>query len=216
MPEPAPAPASHTRILIVDDHLIVRLGLTSLLKMEPDFRVVSEAEDGESALRMLRSSRPDIVLLDSRLPGGDGLDVLRRMKTEVPDVRAIIMASSLMEEHVIQALNAGAVGYLTKAVKRPELVAAVRRVQKGGVYLAPAMEAILAKINHRSRISPRELEVLELMRRGLSNQDVSKVLGISEHTVKSHVKALLVKLDAADRAEAVATGFMKGLLALED
>jgi DNA-binding NarL/FixJ family response regulator len=216
MPDPETAPASHIRILIVDDHLIVRLGLTSLLKMEPDFRVVSEAEDGEAALRLFRSSRPDIVLLDSRMPGGDGLDVLRRMKTEFPDVRAIIIGSSLMEEHVIRALNVGAVGYLTKAVKRAELAAAIRRVQKGGVYLAPAMEATLAKIDHRSRISPRELEVLELMRRGLSNRDVAKVLGVSEHTVKSHVKALLVKLDAADRAEAVATGFMKGLLLLDD
>lgn len=204
------------RILLADDHMIVRLGLCALLSMEPDLRVVAEADDGESAVSLYRNQKPDILLLDSRMPGTDSLDILRRVKVEHPQARVIFMASTMMEENVVRAMGAGAAGYISKSVKRPELSAAIRRVHAGSLHVSPEMETRLAKMNHRSRISPRELEVLELMRRGLSNKDIAKVLGVSEHTIKSHVKALLVKLDCADRAEAVATGFVKGLLALED
>ncbi len=213
-PETSISRAPTIRILIVDDHLIVRLGLATLLKMEPDFRIAGEADDGGTAMSLYRTFRPDIVLLDSRLPSGDGLDVLRRIRTEFPAARVLMLASTVMEEHLIRAIHAGAVGYLCKSANRAELTTAIRRAHNGMIYLSPEMEELMIKLKHRSRISPRELEVLELMRNGLSNRDIAKVLGVSDHTIKSHVKALLVKLESSDRAAAVATGFVKGLLSL--
>ena len=202
------------RLLLVDDHLVVRMGLAAVLALESDFVIVGEAEDAESAVAQFRALAPDITLLDVRMPGASGVDALRSIRAECPEARIIMLTTSELEEDIFQAIEAGAAGYLLKTAQRAELAAGIRRVQAGGRAIPAPLAARLAERAQRRSLSPRELEVLDYLRRGLSNKDIALALGVTEHTAKAHVKAILVKLEAADRAEAVATGFERGLLHL--
>lgn len=199
-------------ILLVDDHAMVRMGLKAMLGLEPDFKVVAEAEDADEAVSLFARFRPDITLLDLRMPGGNGVEVVRRVRKEFPSARIIMLTSFDLEEEVFQSLNAGAQGYVMKAVGREELCDAVRKVHAGGRCVPPAIEQRLAERAQTQRLSTREIEVLDHMRRGHSNKDIALALGISENTAKNHSKAILRKLQVADRAEAVAAGFERGLL----
>jgi DNA-binding NarL/FixJ family response regulator len=205
-------PKESIRLLLVDDHLVVRMGLAAVLALEPDFMLAGEAEDAESALAQFRALAPDITLLDVRMPGASGVDALRSIRAEDPAARVIMLTTSELEEDIFQAIEAGAAGYLLKTAQRAELVEGIRRVQGGGQVIPAPLEARLAERAQRRSLSPRELEVLDFLRRGLSNKDIALALGVTEHTAKAHVKAILLKLEAADRAEAVATGFERGLL----
>ncbi len=200
------------RLLLVDDHLVVRMGLAAVLALEPDFVIAGEAEDAESALAQFRAVAPEITLLDLRMPGASGLDALRSIRAASPDARVIMLTTSELEEDIFQAIEAGAAGYLLKTAQRAELADAIRRVHAGGRAVPAPLEARLVERAQRRSLSPRELEVLDYLRRGLSNRDIGLGLGVSEHTAKAHVKAILAKLEAADRAEAVANGFQRGLL----
>ncbi|QTN32970.1 response regulator transcription factor [Akkermansiaceae bacterium] len=199
-------------LMVVDDHAIVRMGLKAMLGLEPDFEVVAEAEDAEEAVARYRECLPDVMLLDLRMPGDSGVVVVRRILGEFPAARIIMLTSFDLEEEVFQSLDAGAQGYVLKSVERGELNRTIRRVHGGERCVPPAIEKRLAERAQNDPLSAREIEVLDHMRRGHSSRDIARALGISEHTAKNHTRAILRKLRVADRAEAVAAGFERGLL----
>ena len=201
------------RLLLVDDHSVVRMGLSAVLSLESDLRVVGEAEDGAQALQRFRTERPDVVLMDLRMPGTDGVAALRTLLAENPAARVLMLTTSELDHDLQLAMAAGAAGYLPKSVSRRELVHAIRQVHAGGgVYVPIALQKKLEQLATRKPLSPREHEVLDGMRRGLTNVQIGIALGISEHTAKAHVRAILEKLESGDRAEAVARGFELGML----
>lgn len=206
---PAPAPI---RLILADDHAVLRAGLANVLNIEPGFQVVAEADDGASAIALWRQHSSDVLLLDLSMPGIDGIETLLRLKREFPDARVLMLTSSEAPEDVRHALEAGAIGYVTKTVRRAELVAAIREVHAGRRVLGQAVAGQMAAEKEGGTISRRELEVLSFVRQGFTNPEIGRLLGISERTAKAHVSALLLKLQAADRAEAVARGFERGLL----
>lgn len=200
------------RLLLVDDHPVLRAGLANVLNYEPGITVVAEADDGASAIVLWRTLRPDVMLLDLSMAGMDGIETLERLRAEFPDARVLMLTSSEAPEDVRHALKAGAGGYVTKNVRRAELVAAIREVFAGARVIGESVARQLAAGEESRAVSRRELEVLGLVRQGFTNADIGRLLGISERTAKAHVGALLCKLQAADRAEAVARGFERGLL----
>jgi len=201
------------RILLVDDHSIVRMGLVTLLSSEPDLSVVAEAEDGEQAVSLHAQLQPDVTLLDLRMPGGlDGIETLERVREQSPEARVIVLTTSEFDEDVLRSVEGGAAGYLSKNVRRSDLAAAIRQVHEGGSCLPTSLAQRMDELARRRQLTSREVEVLEFMRRGLSNRDIGKALEISEHTAKAHVCAILGKLGAADRAEAVNIAFERGLV----
>lgn len=210
MAQPAPI-----RILLVDDHSVVRMGLAAILGLDEGLCVVAEAEDASQALEKFKTERPDIVLMDVRMPGMSGIEALRSLRAAWPAARVLMLTTSELDEDIQQAIAAGACGYLPKSVQRDELSKAIRHVHGGGHYIPEAMARRLEQLARRRHLSAREIEVLDGMRRGLSNRDIASALSISEHTVKAHVKAILQKLESADRAEAVARGFEHGLLKVD-
>jgi DNA-binding NarL/FixJ family response regulator len=209
---PAVAAPASIRLVLADDHAVLRAGLANVLNFEPGFQVVAEADDGPGAIEVWRQHRPDVLLLDLSMPGIDGIETLLRLKREFPAARVLVLTSSEAPEDVRHALDAGATGYVTKTVRRTELVAAIRSVHAGQPVLGQAVAGQMAAEKESGTVSRRELEVLGLVRQGFTNADIGRLLGISERTAKAHVSALLVKLQAADRAEAVARGFERGLL----
>jgi DNA-binding NarL/FixJ family response regulator len=199
-------------LMLVDDHAVVRMGLKAMLGLEPDFVVVAEAEDAAEAVRLYGEHRPDVMLLDLRMPGESGVAVVQRVRAVHPEARIIMLTSFDLEEEVFQSLDAGAQGYVLKSMEPEDLMTAIRRVHAGERWVPEALEQRLEERAGTKQLSPRELEVLDHMRRGLSNRDIGMALGISEHTAKNHSKAIFKKLQVADRAEAVAAGFERGLL----
>lgn len=204
--------AAPIRLILVDDHAVLRAGLANVLNFDPGLRVVAEADDGEAAIKAWRAHPADVMLLDLSMPGIDGIETLLHLRQEFPRARVLMLTSSEAPEDVRHALAAGACGYVTKTVRRAELVAAIRAVHAGQEVIGEAVTGQLAAENETGVISRRELEVLGLVRQGFTNAELGRLLGISERTAKAHVGALLVKLQAADRAEAVARGFERGLL----
>jgi DNA-binding NarL/FixJ family response regulator len=173
---------------------------------------VVEADDGETAIRLWREHQPDVTLLDLSMGGMDGIETLKRLRSEFPQARVLMLTSSEANEDVRHALEAGASGYVTKNIRRAELVEAIRECHAGGQPIGEHIARILAAGNEHGALSRREMEVLGLVRQGFTNAEIGRLLGISERTAKAHVAALLVKLQASDRAEAVARGFERGLL----
>lgn len=203
---------SAIRLLLVDDHSIVRMGFATLLGAESDFQIVAEAEDATQAMAAFRRCQPDVTLMDVRMPGGSGLFALTEIRKEFPGARVIILTTYGLEEPIFSALEAGAAGYLLKAVKREELVAAVRKVHAGERCFPATLEKRFAERCRSRRLTSRETETLDLLRRGFTNKDIGMVMGVSENTAKAHVRAILQKLEVVARAEAVAAGFERGFL----
>lgn len=211
------SPACPIRLLLIDDHAVVRMGLASVLEAaDDDFIVVAEGDGGEKAAELVRQHRPDVTLLDIRMPRFSGIETLKQIRAEFPEARVLMLSTSNLEEDFVQALDAGAAGYLVKTAHPDELVLAIRTVRAGERYLPEAIAARLAARPQRRTFTPREFEVLDLLRRGMSNRDVGLALGVSENTAKTHVKGLFLKLEAADRAEAVARAYDRGLLRVQD
>jgi len=210
MPPPKPI-----RILLADDHTVVRMGIAAVLSLEPGLVIVAEAEDGKEALEQYRLTRPDVVLLDLRMPEMDGLSALKRLLAEFPAARVLVLTTSELVEDMRCIRAAGAYGYLRKNIPRAELVEAIREVHAGRHHVSPDVDRRLAENSKRRNLTEREVEVLDCMRRGLSNKDISLALSMSEHTAKTHVKAILQKLEAADRTEAVTNAFELGVLRLD-
>jgi DNA-binding NarL/FixJ family response regulator len=200
------------RLLLVDDHPVMRAGLANLLGAEEDFHVVAQADDGESALRLWQEHHPDVCLLDITMHGIDGIETLRRLRQIAPTARVLMLTSSEAPEDVSQALKAGASGYITKHVQHDELVAAIRAVHVGGRPMSSDLPDAISTARSASLLSPRELEVLGLMREGFTNADIGRLLGISARTAKAHVEAIIEKFDVHDRTQAVARAFDLGLL----
>lgn len=208
-------PSKRIRLLLVDDHSVVRMGLAALLGLDPAFEVVAEAEDGEEALRLYPEIKPDVILMDVRMPGLGGAGAVHQLRKDWPDACVLMLTTSELEEDIHRALQAGAKGYLLKTATRDELTGAILRVYQGKTCIPDPIASHLEEHAKRSHLSQREIEVLDHLRKGHSNRDISVALGISEHTAKAHVKSILRKLESADRTEAVARGFEQGLLTIE-
>lgn len=202
------------RILLADDHTVVRMGIAAVLSLEPGFVIVAEAEDGGEMIEQYRATRPDVVLLDLRMPEMDGLIALKLLHAEFPEARVLVLTTSELVEDMRCTRASGAYGYLRKNIPRAELVEAIRDVSAGRHHDSPDIDRRLAENAKRRNLTGREVEVLDCMRRGLSNKDISVALEISEHTIKTHVKSILQKLEAADRTEAVTNAFELGVLRL--
>lgn len=207
-------PASKIRLMLVDDHPIMRMGLANLLSLDPDLEVVAQADDGRAALELWQLHRPDVCLMDIMMDGLDGVETLRRLKKTSPDVRVIMLTSSHAPEDVAHAIDAGACGYVQKNARRGDLTRAIRAVSRGETFVPGKATMKVDTAAHASGLSDRELEVLGLIRQGFTNAEIGRLVGISERTVRWHVSSLMEKLHAADRAQAVARGFELGLLGM--
>ena len=200
------------RLLVVDDHFFVRMGLAGSLNAEPDMRVEAEADNGAEAVNLYRKHLPDVVLLDGRLPGMSGLDTLIALRREFPQARVLMLSVDEGEEDIFRAMQAGAAGYLPKTTQRGELLQAIRIVAAGKQYLPPALSARLAQRSAAASLTPQELKVLELLTKGLGNREIGRVLGCSESTAKWHVHNIVQKLEVTDRAEATRAAIERGIL----
>jgi two-component system NarL family response regulator len=203
------------RLLLVDDHFFVRMGLTGFLNAEPDLRVVAEADNGAQALKLYREHKPDIVILDGRLPGMSGVETLTALRGNFPNARVLMFSIDKGEEDVYRAMQAGAAGYLSKATQMPELLCAIRTIYAGKNYLPPALVACLAERGSGATLTEREREVLELVSKGLSNREIGKTIGCSETTAKWHLKNVMQKLEVTDRTEAARVAVERGILHVE-
>ena len=201
-------------VMLVDDHPVMRIGLASVLSLNHGFKIVAQAEDGRSAIDLWRRHRPDVCLLDMRMEGMDGIATLRKLRLEFPKARFVMLTSSKSAEDLAAAMQAGANGYLLKTIRHDELATAIRAVHRGETVVSPSLST--SPRQPGGPLSQRELEVLNQIRKGLSNDEIAEALGIAERTVRAHITAILATLNAADRAQAVARGFELGLLKLSD
>ncbi len=201
------------RILVVDDHPVVRDGLAAMLNTQSDFEVVGEASDGEEAVRKVADSDPDVLLLDLEMPGVDGIETLQRLRERKARARAIVFTVFDTDERIVSAMKAGAKGYLLKGAPRGDVFRAVRVVNEGGSLLEPLIASrFLDSINNPDALTARQKEVLKLIATGLLNKEIADRLYISERTVKFHVSEILAKLGAGNRTEAVAIATQRGLI----
>jgi DNA-binding NarL/FixJ family response regulator len=200
------------RVLIVDDHSLVRRGLAAIINMEEDTEVVGEAADGEEAIRQWREIRPDIILMDLRMPNMDGVAAIRGIRAEDPDSGIIVLTTYDHDDDIYAGLRAGAKAYLLKDAQPEELFRCIRAVHAGNAYLQPKLAVKLAQRAQEEPLTEREEQSLKLLAEGLSNRAIGQALHISESTVKSHLKSLFVKLDATSRAEAIALAARRGLV----
>ncbi len=206
------------RILVVDDHPVVRDGLALVLGTQPDFAVVGAAADGAEAVARAFELLPDVILLDLEMPGVDGLSALHQLRQKAPDVRVIVFTAFDTDERIIKAVQAGAKGYLLKGAPRAELFEAVRVVAAGGSLLQPVVASKLMR--HMSEpaadaLTEREMDVLRLMAKGMPNKEIAAALVVTERTVKFHISAILSKLGAGNRTEAVRVAVQRGLVRLD-
>ncbi|MFL6072150.1 MAG: response regulator [Mycobacteriales bacterium] len=203
------------RLLLVDDHEVVRTGLRTFLELQDDMDVVGEAGTGEQALALVPRTEPDIVLLDLMLPGMPGVEAVRRLRHHHPGVKVVVLTSFAGQDDVLAAVRAGVDGYLLKDVGPAELADALRTVYRGGAPLHPQVAAtVMARVaaEQEDPLTPREREVLRLLARGLSNRLIARELALSEKTVKAHVSAILGKLGVADRTQAALYAVRAGLV----
>ncbi|MEM9643929.1 MAG: response regulator transcription factor [Planctomycetota bacterium] len=200
------------RLLLVDDHSIVRSGLANMLNGREEFVVVGEAGNGETAIRLHDELCPDLTLLDVVMPGMSGIECLKSLKAQHPESNVMMLSSSELEHDVFQAMEFGADGYITKTVSPSELIDSIIGVCNGQTIIGNSVSERVAAYAESSQLTPREMEVLLLLRHGRSNPDIGDELDITARTAKAHVAAILLKLNARDRAEAVARGFERGLL----
>ena len=196
--------------MIVDDHQLVRIGMAVVISRQPDMEVVAEAEDGTTALDLFRRFRPDVVLMDLRLPGEDGADVTASILAEFPQTRVLVISNYDGDEDIYRAMNAGASGYLFKSIVEDELIIAIREVHLGHRYVPKNVSQRLQERMADTDLTPREHEILDLLCKGLTNKQLSQVLGASTETVKSHLKNLFRKLGVSTRAEATREGIARG------
>lgn len=209
-----PLPMPSLSVLIVDGHPLVRLGLSTAVSRQPDMRVAAMAETAARARLLFRRHRPDLVLMELRLPDLNGSRLTQALLDEFPEARVVIVSSDDGDESIHQALQAGAMSYLFKTVAEEELLHAIREVHAGRRYLPQGVTARLHEGRDRAPLTRRETELFDLLGKGLSNRELGRVLGISEDTVKTHLKSLFRKLDVSDRTEAVREGLRRGFVQL--
>lgn len=218
--------AEKVKILVVDDHTIVREGTAKMLELTPEFKVVGQAASAREGLDQVRALQPEIVLMDIKMPGINGIEATRLIKAEFPEVEVIILSMYDEEEYVVEAVKAGATGYLLKDSSQEDLVRAIRIVHSGGSLIQPGLaRKVLKEFAHLARenvgqakptllreLSDREVEVLQYVAEGQSNKEIADHLMISEKTVKAHLRSIFRKLEVGDRAQAVAHAMRKGLV----
>jgi DNA-binding NarL/FixJ family response regulator len=203
------------RVLAIDDHAVVRAGLAALIDDEPDMTLVGQAANAEEALRAFRTLRPDVTLMDLRLPETSGIELMERLQQEQPGARVIIFSNYAREGEIYEAHKRGAWGYVRKGAPAEELLRAIRVVHAGHRYMTPDVAGQVVDHIAHDDLSLREREVLQLMFEGRSNREIGLALAISEHTVNNHVRSVLAKLGAERRTEAIATALRKGILRVD-
>lgn len=202
------------RILVAEDHLVARVGVTTIVNMQPDMSVVAEASNGQQAVELYRQYQPDVALLDLRMPVMTGVEAAVAIRRDFPHARMIALTTYGGDEDIRRALAAGVQAYLTKDVLHDELLKAIRAVHAGQTYLPAGVAAALAAQMPRPDLSAREVQVLELIVQGLANKQIAYSLGIAEHTVKNHVKSILSKLGVQDRTQAATAAIQRGIIHL--
>ena len=202
------------RILIADDHAVVRQGLATIINHDAEMTVIAQAEDGQQAIALYRQHRPDITLMDLRMPGLGGVEAITAICAEFKQARIAVLTTYDGDEDIYSGLRAGAQGYLLKDAKPSELLNAIRAIHNGEKYIPPAVGAKLLQRMSNPELSERELEVLRLMAQGMSNQEIGAALSIGESTIKSHVNRILSKLGVNDRTQAVIIAVKRGLVTL--
>jgi two-component system NarL family response regulator len=212
--KPSSAKKKRIRILIADDHTVVREGLVSLVKRKSDMVIVAEARNGREAVDLWKEHRPDVALLDLRMPELDGVSAIKEIRELDPNAHIVVLTTYDGDEDIYRAIKAGAKAYLLKDTARDALVDCVRKVHAGETYLPAPLAAKLAERVSGAALSAREIEVLQRMGAGKSNKEIGAELFISEGTVKSHVKSIFTKLDVVSRTEALATATRRGLIQL--
>ena len=203
------------RVLVADDHPVVRAGLGAVIAEQDDLELVAEAENGATAVALFRDHRPDVALMDLRMPVMDGVEAIRAITAEFPDARILALTTYEGDADIRRALEAGASGYLLKDMLLTEVLTAVRAVHHGERVIPIAVEARLAEFPERSDLTEREAEVLQLVARGLSNKEVARAIGRTDETVKIHLKNAFAKLAVTDRTEAVTVALTRGLIHLD-
>jgi DNA-binding NarL/FixJ family response regulator len=207
---------SSIRILIAEDHFIARAGVAAIVNAQPDMQVVGEATNGERAVALYRELRPDVALMDVRMPGMSGLDAVSAILAEFPDARIVVLSSYGGDEDIHRAFLVGVHSYLTKDVLHDDLIRAIQCVHAGQKYIPPPIAAALAAQSPRPDLSMRELEVLKLVVQGMGNKQIAYALNMAEDTAKNHVKHILSKLGAKDRTQAATVALQRGIVHLED
>lgn len=202
------------RILVAEDHLVARVGVSTIVNMQPDMTVVAEAGNGQQAVELYRKHMPDVALLDMRMPIMSGVEAATAIRAQFPNARMIALTTYGGDEDIRRALAAGVQAYLTKDVLHDELLKAIRAVHAGQTYLPTGVAAALAAQMPRPDLSAREVQVLELIVRGLANKQIAYSLNIAEHTVKNHVKNILSKLGVQDRTQAATAAIQRGIVHL--
>lgn len=202
------------RVLVVDDHVLIRMGLKRISEIEPDIKIVAQVEDGESAVEAFREHRPDVVIVDLRLSGMDGIQTTQALHKEFGPVPILVLSNYQTDEDISRAIQAEASGYLLKDMPLPRLIEAIRAVHAGQHYFPPEISSRLPEQLRQAKLTPRELGVLQMIADGRSNKEIGDALGIVEGTVKVHVTNLLTKLQVADRTQAVTVALKRGLLKL--
>jgi two-component system, NarL family, response regulator len=207
--------ADKIKVMVVDDHPLMRVGVASIVNARADMTVVAQAGTGEEAVTLFFKHKPDVTLMDLRLPGMSGVDSIRSIRETHPRARFVVLTTYEGDADIHRALEAGAQGYVIKGMPYQTLVEALQRVHTGGRFLPPPVARALASRMPDSELSAREQEVLTLLASGKSNKDIASTLGITEATVKCHVSAILLRLNVSDRTEAVVTALHRGLIHIE-
>jgi DNA-binding NarL/FixJ family response regulator len=205
----------HIRVLCVDDHPLIRKGIASILANEADMLLVAEASTGREAVGLFRLHKPDVTLMDLRLPGLDGIAATKEIRLEFPQARIIALTSFDGDQEIYQALEAGARGYLLKEMVHTEVLHAIRTVHSGKRLMPPEVAERLSQYFPQIALTPREVEVLGFVAKGLANKEIAGRLGTASGTVKMHIQNILGKLQAADRTHAVTIAFQRGILHLD-
>ena len=200
------------KIVIADDHLVVRMGLVSLISLEPGMSVVGEAEDGESAVELVRRLHPDVVVMDVMMPQMNGVEATEKIAAEFPDTRILLLTTFSASNEVVQALDAGAAGAIVKDSSQQELIAAIKDIASGKRVISPEISRTIAGVSQRPQLSTRHLTILNYVTKGLSNPEIGKLLGIGPDCVKAHLKVIYSLLGVATRTEAVAAALRENLL----
>jgi DNA-binding NarL/FixJ family response regulator len=203
------------RVLVADDHPVVRTGLAAVIAQEPDLLLVAQAENGERAVALFREHQPDVCLMDLRMPLMDGVEAIRTITGEFPAARILALTTYEGDADIRRALEAGAQGYLLKDMLLSDVITAIRMVRRGERVIPTAVAIRLAEFPERSDLTEREVEVLQLVARGLSNKEAARAIGRMDETVKIHLKNIFAKLGVADRTEAVTVALARGLIHLE-
>lgn len=209
------SPAAIARVLLVDDHALLRTGVANIINQEPGLHVVAEAANGAEGVDAFRTHRPDVTLLDLRMPVMEGVEAVRQIRAIEPNAKVIVLTTYDADEDIARALHAGAKAYVLKDISADALVSCIHQVLEGKTYLAPAAAAKLAERVTRVQLTPRELSALQLMADGKANKEIATALGISARTVKTHLGHLFEKLNVTSRTEAVKIATRRGLVRLE-